>query len=71
MTTPIKKPLHRDLLDWEKEFNTAVNRIRWKIEQIIANLKAWRILHTEYRRPLATFRETISAVVELQFYRLS
>jgi hypothetical protein len=71
MITPIKKPLHRDLLDWEKEFNTAVNRIRWKIEQTIANLKTWRILHTDYRRPLATFRETISAVVGLQFYRLS
>ncbi len=71
MITPIKKPLHRDLFDWEKEFNTAVNRIRWKIEQTIANLKTWRILHTDYRRPLTTFRETISAVVGLQFYRFS
>jgi hypothetical protein len=30
-----------------------------------------RILHTDRRRPLATFRETISAVVGLQSYRLS
>lgn len=71
MITPIKKPAHRDLLDWEKEFNTAINRIRWKIEQAIANLKTWRILHTDYRRPLATFSETISAVIGLHFYRFS
>ncbi|MDT5280222.1 MAG: hypothetical protein QOJ20_1417, partial [Mycobacterium sp.] len=42
---------------------------RWKIEQTIANLKTWRILHTDYRRPLATFADTISAVIGLQFYR--
>lgn len=69
MITPIKKPLHRELLDWEKEFNTAINKIRWRIEQTIANLKTWRILHTDYRRPLATFTDTISAVIGLQFYR--
>jgi DDE superfamily endonuclease len=39
MITPIKKPPYRDLLDWEKEFNTAVNKIRYLIEQAIANLK--------------------------------
>lgn len=69
MITPIRKPANRDLLDWEKEFNTAVNSIRWRIEQTIANLKTWRILHTDYRRPLSTFADTISAVVGLQFYR--
>ena len=69
MITPIKKPPHRELLDWEKEFNTAINKIRWRIEQTIANLKTWRILHTDYRRPLATFTDTISAVIGLQFYR--
>jgi hypothetical protein len=71
MITPIKKPPHRELLEWEKEFNTAINRIRWKIEQTIANLKTWRILHTDYRRPLATFADTISAVIGLQFYRVA
>ena len=71
MITPIKKPPHRGLLDWEKEFNTAINRIRWKIEQTIANLKTWRILHSDYRRPLETFADTISAVVGLQFFRVA
>jgi hypothetical protein len=69
MITPIKKPPHRELLDWEKKFNTAINKIRWRIEQTIAHLKTWRILHTDYRRPLATFTDTISAVIGLQFYR--
>jgi len=68
MLTPIKKPAHRDLLDWERKFNTQINKIRYVIEQIIANFKTWRIMHTDYRRPLATFATTIAAVVGLHFY---
>jgi hypothetical protein len=67
--TPIRKPACRDLLEWEKQFNTAVNRIRYQIERAIANVKTWRILHTDYRRPLATFAATISAVIALEFYK--
>jgi hypothetical protein len=26
MITPVRKPPHRELLDWEKEFNTAINK---------------------------------------------
>ena len=69
MVTPIKKPPFRDLLDWEKVFNSQINQIRYVIEQIIANFKTWRIMHTDYRRPLATFKTTIAAVVGLHFYR--
>ncbi len=71
MLTPIRKPPYRELLDWEKEFDTAVNKIRYRIERAIANLKTWRILHVDYRRPLATFATTISAVIALEFYRCS
>jgi len=35
MITPIRKPPYRDMLDWEKKLNTAVNQIRYKIEQTI------------------------------------
>ena len=70
MLTPIRKPEHRDLLDWEKEFSKQVNKIRYLIERAIANLKTWRILHVDYRRPLASFAETISAVIALEFYRI-
>jgi DDE superfamily endonuclease/Helix-turn-helix of DDE superfamily endonuclease len=68
MITPFKKPAGGELLDWQKDFNTQVNKIRYVIEQVIANFKTWRIMHTDYRRPLATFPETISAVVALHFY---
>jgi hypothetical protein len=68
MITPIKKPQCRDLLDWEKEFNRQVNKIRYVIEQVIANFKTWRIMHTDYRRPLSTFATTISTVIALHFY---
>ncbi len=67
MITPIKKPEGRGLLDWEKEFNKQVNKIRAMIERVIANFKTWRIMHTDYRRPIDTFATTISAVIALHF----
>jgi hypothetical protein len=71
MLTPIKKPAHRGLLDWEKEFNKQINKMRYVIEQVIANFKTWRIMHTDYRRPLGTFTQTISTVIALHFYKLA
>ena len=71
MDTPFKKPIYRDLLDWEEAYNTSVNKSRYVIEQTIANFKTWRIMHTDYRRPLATFARTIGAVVGLHFYRIA
>lgn len=40
--TPIKKPLHHDLVKSEKEFNRTVNRIHYVMERCIADLKTWR-----------------------------
>jgi hypothetical protein len=71
MITPIRKPACRNLLDWEKEFNTQINKIRYVIERTIANFTTWRIMHTDYRRPLSTFKETISTVIGLVFYAAS
>lgn len=68
MITPIRKPAHRELLVWEKEFNTQINKIRYVVERVVANFKTWRIMHTDYRRPLNTFTVTISAIVGLVFY---
>ncbi|MGZ4623972.1 MAG: transposase family protein [Blastococcus sp.] len=70
MVTPIKKPAHRKLLDWEQKFNKQLNQIRSRIERTIANFKTWRILHTDYRRPLATSTTTISTVIALHFYKI-
>jgi hypothetical protein len=35
--------------------------------RLIANFKTWRIMHTDYRRPIGPFPETISAVIGLHF----
>ena len=69
MITPYRKPAGDELLDWQKEYNAQVNKIRWMIEQVISHFKNWTIMHTDYRRPLGTFKTTISAVVSLHFYR--
>ena len=71
MVTPFKKPAGGELLGWQKEFNTQVNKIRWVIEQVISHFKNWQIMHTDYRRPIETFPETISAVIGLHFYRMA
>jgi DDE superfamily endonuclease/Helix-turn-helix of DDE superfamily endonuclease len=71
MITPVKKSPGADLSDDRKNFNTAVNRIRYVIERAIAHLKTWRILHTDYRRPFTTFQQTITTVIALHFYTLA
>ena len=71
MITPYRKPAGGELLDWQKEYNGQVNKIRWMIEQVISHFKNWTIMHTDYRRPLKTFETTISAVVGLHFYRVA
>jgi hypothetical protein len=55
ITTPIRKPKSRKLLDWEKDWNRQVSSFRAPVERAIANLTAWRALFTDYRRPLGTF----------------
>lgn len=70
MLTPIRKPPGGELADWQKKFNATVNSVRSVIERTIAHLKTWRILHTDYRRPIETFPETINSVVGLEFYRM-
>jgi len=64
--TPAKKPAHGELTDSDKRNNTAINRVRYLIERVIVNLKTWRVLHTDYRRPYNTF-ETTKAVTGLIF----
>ena len=51
--------------DTDKRNNTTINRVRYLIERVIANLKTWRVLHTDYRRPYNTFETTIQAVTGL------
>ena len=69
--TPFKKPQGGKLLDWQKEFNAEVNRLRAPVERAIAHLKSWRILHTDYRRPLRTYVTSYRSAVGLYFFKLN
>lgn len=70
VTTPFRKPPGGELLDWQKEFNTEINRIRYVIERAIANFKTWRCMATDYRRPLRTYSTAFKAVRALHFFKL-
>jgi shikimate dehydrogenase len=41
------------------------------VARVIAHLENWRILHTDYRRPIDSFPTTISAAVGLLFHSLA
>ena len=69
--TPYHKPAEGELLDWQKEFNATVNKIRYVIERSISQFKTWRCMHTDYRRPLRTYRTAFSAIRSLHFFKLS
>ena len=69
--TPIKKPRFRELLEWEKEFNADVSCLRAPVERAIAHIKSWRILHTDYRRPLRTYLTSFRAAIGLYFFKLT
>ena len=63
LITPFKKPQGGELLDWQKRFDVEVNRLRAPVERAIAHLKSWRILHTDYRRPLRTYVTSCGTVL--------
>ena len=44
ITTPIRKPKCRKLLQWEHEWNNQVSSYRAPVERAVATLKSWRIL---------------------------
>lgn len=71
MLTPFRKPPGRELLPWQKEFNATVNSLRAVVEQAIANVKTWRILHTDYRRPLKSYQAAFRAVRGVLFFKMS
>jgi DDE superfamily endonuclease/Helix-turn-helix of DDE superfamily endonuclease len=66
--TPKKKPKNGELTDSDKEYNRDVNRIRYVVERAIANIKTWRILHTDYRRPIDTFDSAFRVIRKLIFF---
>ena len=71
ITTPIRKPECRELLQWEHERNNQVSSFRAPVERAVATLKTWRILFTDYRRPLKTFKSSFRAAIGLYFFKES
>ena len=71
ITTPIRKPQCRQLLHWEHEGNNKVSSYRAPVERAVATLKAWRILFTDSRRPLKTFKSSFRAAIGLYFFKES
>jgi hypothetical protein len=71
ITTPIRKPECRELLQWEHEWNNRVSSFRAPVERAVATLKTWRILFTDYRRPLKTFKSSFRAAIGLYFFKES
>jgi len=71
ITTPIRKPQCRKLLQWEHEWNNQVSSFRAPVERAVATLKTWRILFTDYRRPLKTFKSSFRAAIGLYFFKES
>lgn len=69
--TPVKKPENRELLLREHEYNRQLSSLRAPVERAVGNLKTWRILHTDYRRPLRTFISSFRAAIGLYFFKLS
>jgi hypothetical protein len=71
ITTPVRKPQHRDLYMREHEYNNQVSSFRAPVERAVAQLKTWRILFTDYRRPLKTFSSSFRAAMGLYFFKES
>ena len=69
MITPHKKPPNGEPGEAAKEADKSINRIRQVVERTIAHIKSWRILHTDYRRPLHTFEQTITAALSLYVFK--
>jgi len=67
--TPRKKPKKGELSKRDKEYNKQISRLRAPVEQAIAHIKNWRILHTDYRRPLSTYTTTFRATIGLYFFK--
>ena len=67
--TPVRKPKGRDLHESEHDYNNQVSSLRAPVERAVAHLKTWRILFTDYRRPLKTFLSSFRAAIGLYFFK--
>ena len=59
--TPNKRPAGEKLGRNRQAVNRQINRLRSVVERVIANVKAWRVLHTGFRRPLGSYSRVFSS----------
>jgi hypothetical protein len=71
ITTPVRKPQDRELYMSERDYNNQISSHRAPVERAVANLKTWRILFTDYRRPLRSFLSSFRAAIGLYFLKES
>jgi DDE superfamily endonuclease len=69
--TPVRKPEDRELYIREHDYNNQISSLRAPVERAVATLKTWRILFTDYRRPLETFLSSFRAAIGLYFFKES
>jgi transposase len=68
LVTPRKTPKGGELSKRDKESNAAISALRAPVERVFAHFKAWRILHTDYRRSYPTYRDAYNAARGLFFW---
>lgn len=71
LATPRKKPKGGELSKRDKENNAVLSALRAPIERVVAHFKNWKILHTDYRRPYSTYRDTYDAARGLFFFSIT
>ena len=54
---------------WKSRTHKQVSSFRAPVERAVANLKTWRTLFTDYRRPLKTFKSSFRAAIGLYFFK--
>lgn len=67
--TPRKKPVGGQLAKSDHQRNESIGKIRYLIERANAQIKTWRILHTDYRRPLHTYAQAFRTTRALIFFK--
>ena len=68
MVTPMRKPRRGEFSPGDRAYNKEVAALRAPVENFIAHFKAWRILHTDYRRPYETYLDAYGAARGLYFF---
>jgi hypothetical protein len=53
----------------EKEWNRQVSSFHAPVERAVVDLKAWRALFTDYRRPLVAFETSFYTETDLYFFK--